>query len=72
MSKKHIATYALYGYSGKRIATGFIYSPSELQQVKDRLESQGHPFHLRWRNEDCRRSAIIHDDEQRGSTNAGL
>ena len=56
MSKqKHIATYAIYGrVSGRRVATGYIYKPEEIDPIAATLTAHGQPFHLRWRNEACR------------------
>lgn len=66
MSKKHIATYPLYGtfpISGRvntsnRVGTGYIYSPAEIDALEQRLESRGHPLRIRWRNEKCRVAAV--------------
>lgn len=66
MSKKHIATYPLYGFSPltlavdtrNRVGTGYIYSSDEIQPLEQRLAKRGHPLRLRWRNDDCWRDHL--------------
>ncbi len=66
MSKKHIATYPLYGSNPlslrvdtrNRVGTGYIYSVDEIPALEGRLERVGHPLRIRWRNEECRVAAV--------------
>lgn len=70
MSKKHIATYPLYGSNpislrcntSNRIGTGYIYSPDEIPGIEERLNKYGHPLRIRWRNEECRIAALSQHD----------
>lgn len=62
---KHIATYPLYGANPltlrvntkNRVGTGYIYRPEEISALEKKLAAIGHPFRIRWRNEECRRVA---------------
>jgi hypothetical protein len=66
MAKKHIATYPLYGSNPlslrvdtrNRVGTGYIYSADEIPAIEQRLAKYGHPFRIRWRNDDCWRAAL--------------
>ena len=66
MAKKHIATYPLYGShpisltvnTRNRVGTGYIYSVGEISKIRDRLERYGHPFNIRWRNDECWKAAL--------------
>jgi hypothetical protein len=58
MRKTHIATYAEYSPTGRRVATGFIYSADEIPPLREKFETVGQPFHMRWRNEECRATSL--------------
>jgi hypothetical protein len=69
MAKDHIATYPIYGSSpmgfvmtNNRIGTGYIFDPKEIPALDERLSARGHPLHIRWRNEECRRTAYSNPD----------
>lgn len=58
---KHIATYPLYGTNPitgriwkKRVGTGYINKPEQIEKERRRLYAVGHPFNIRWRNDECR------------------
>lgn len=58
---KHIATYPIYGTHpitgqvwNKRVGTGYINKPEQIEIQRERLARYGHPLKLRWRNEECR------------------
>lgn len=63
---KHIATYPLYGTNPitgqvntrKRVGTGYIYRPEQIENERNRLSRYGHPMRVKWRNEDCRREFL--------------
>ena len=63
MAGKHIATYVLYSchpltlrYTRHRVGTGYLYSIDDFVRVRKSLAERGHPFHFRWRNDECRRT----------------
>jgi hypothetical protein len=66
MSKKHIATYPLYGshpislrvQTNNRVGTGYIYSADEIPALEERLGRVGHPLRIRWRNDECYRASV--------------
>lgn len=58
---KHIATYPIFGTNpitgqvwNKRVGTGYIYRPEQIEAEEIRLARCGHPLRLRWRNDECR------------------
>jgi len=58
---KHIATFPLYGSNpitgkiwNKRIGTGYINKPEQIEVERQRLARYGHPLKLRFRNDECR------------------
>jgi hypothetical protein len=60
MAAKHIATYPLYGtnpitgaFWHKRVGTGYINKPEQVEAEEKRLRLRGHPFNIRWRNQEC-------------------
>ncbi len=61
-SRKHIATYPIYGthplslrvMTNNRLGTGYIYENTDVPKLRDELLSKGHPFRIKWRNEECR------------------
>ena len=59
MNKNHIATYALPGITGRRVGTGYIYSPEEITSIREQFLKIGYPFNLRWRNDECRLRASL-------------
>lgn len=60
--KKHIATYAVLGVTGNRVGTGYLYSPEEIQKARDQYAKYEYPFHMRWRNDECRSLASPSQD----------
>lgn len=67
MAAKHIATYPLYGSNplslrvdtSNRVGTGYIYSVDQIDKIADQLGRYGHPLRIRWRNEECRKMAMM-------------
>lgn len=62
MKAKHIATAAVYGVTGRRVGTRYLYSAADVSAARLEYERYGMPFTLRWRNEDCR-LALQHTGE---------
>lgn len=66
MSRKHIATYPIYGShplslevdTSNRLGTGYIYKASEIKEIEQRLAKTGHPLRIRWRNDECWHAAL--------------
>lgn len=57
---KHIATYPLFGTNpltgqiwNKRVGTGYISKPEQVEIERARLAKYGHPLRIRWRNAEC-------------------
>lgn len=68
MSRKHIATYPMYRThpltgqvltgSRNRIGTGYLYDAGDIEKQREHLAKYGHPLHIRWRNDECRRAYL--------------
>jgi hypothetical protein len=71
MSRKHIATYPLFGqFTGARVGTGYIYTVDQIEKVRTRLAAQGQSLSLRWRNKECRQAATKINSRQLGTRSA--
>ena len=62
---KHYATYPIYGTNpltgqvwNKRLGTGYVTKFEQIAALDRRLAERGHPFRLRWRNEQCRQEYL--------------
>lgn len=58
---KHLATFPLFGTNpmtgriwNKRVGTGYIQKPEQIEAESKHLAKYGHPLNLRWRNDECR------------------
>jgi hypothetical protein len=64
---EHIATYPLFAKTLRakcdpmidewdtrnRVGTGYVYRPEQIREIEAKLDARGHPFRIRWRNDEC-------------------